>query len=53
MRNADIVAMEKELSDLLGMKVALNHAADGSGELRIAYRNLDQFDALVRKLKRQ
>ncbi len=53
MRNADIVALEKELSDLLGMKVALNHAADGSGEIRIAYRDLDQFDGLLRKLKRQ
>ena len=51
-RNADIAALEKELSDLLGMKVALHHGEAGSGEIRIAYRDLDQFEGLLRKLKR-
>jgi ParB family transcriptional regulator, chromosome partitioning protein len=51
-RNADIAALEKELADLLGMKVALSHGESGAGEIRIAYRNLEQLDAICRKLKR-
>ncbi len=51
-RNADIAALEKELSDVLGMKVVLNHGDGGSGEIRIAYRSLEQLDDVCRKLRR-
>jgi ParB family chromosome partitioning protein len=51
-RNADIAALEKELSDTLGMKVAISHEANGSGDIRIAYRNLEQFELVCRKLRR-
>lgn len=51
-RNADIAALEKELSDRLGMKVALHHGASGGGEIRIGYRDLEQLEAVCRKLRR-
>ena len=51
-RNADIAALEKELSDLLGLKVELRHQESGGGELRIGYGSLEQLDSVCRKLRR-
>jgi ParB family chromosome partitioning protein len=51
-RNADIAALEKELSDMLGLKVELKHQESGRGELRIVYGNLEQLDAVCAKLRR-
>jgi ParB family chromosome partitioning protein len=51
-RNADIAALEKELSDRLGLKIELRHQDSGRGELRIAYANLEQLDSVCDKLKR-
>ena len=45
-RNADIAALEKELSDLLGLKVELSHQESGRGELNDHLRQtLDQLDS--------
>jgi len=51
-KSADVVALEKELSDLLGMKVDLRDEGEGRGEVRILYRSLEQLDHLCRKLRR-
>jgi ParB family chromosome partitioning protein len=51
-RNADIAALEKELSDLLGLKVELRHQESGRGELRIVYGGLEQLDLVCGKLRR-
>lgn len=51
-KDADTVALEKLLSDAVGMKVAINHK-DKGGELRIAYRSLDQLDDICRRLKQE
>ncbi len=51
-RNADIAALEKELSDRLGLRIELRHQDSGRGELRIAYGNLEQLDSVCDKLKR-
>ncbi|MCE1235341.1 MAG: ParB/RepB/Spo0J family partition protein [Hyphomicrobiales bacterium] len=50
-KDADTIALEKTLSDLLGLWVAIDHKADGTGRLEIKYRTLDQLDDLVRRLK--
>ena len=47
--NADIVALEKRLSDALGLAVSIKHRERG-GVLSIRYRNLDQLDEVVRRL---
>ena len=51
-RNADIAALEKELSDHLGLKVALKHQESGRGALSISYSTLEQLDAVCRRLRR-
>jgi ParB family chromosome partitioning protein len=51
-RNADIVALEKELSNHLGVKVELHHQESGRGELRVHYADLEQLDLVCAKLRR-
>ena len=48
----DIVALERGLSAALGLAVKLHHRGDHGGELRIAYKTLEQFDDLLRRLGR-
>lgn len=48
-RDADLVAMEQHLSDLLGLKVGINFE-DGKGALTLHYSSLEQLDMLCQKL---
>jgi ParB family chromosome partitioning protein len=48
-KNADTAALEKRLSDTLGLKVVIEDR-DGRGVMQIHYRSLDQLDAVIRKL---
>jgi ParB family chromosome partitioning protein len=48
-KDADTRAIEKKLSDALGLSVDLHHKAHG-GELRIRYSTLEQLDGVIRKL---
>lgn len=48
--DADTLAIERSLSDILGLHVFLRHGERG-GELRIRYRTLEQLDDLCRRLK--
>ena len=50
--NADTQALEKKLSDALGMKVKISHKTSGKGRLTIDYKKLDQLDDLEAKLMR-
>ena len=50
-KDADTVALEKRLSDALGLAVALDHKGEG-GRLEIRYGTLEQLDALVMRLTR-
>jgi ParB family chromosome partitioning protein len=49
-KDPDTVALEKLLSDVTGLDVAIGHKQKG-GEVRIAYRTLEQLDDLCRRLK--
>ena len=49
-RDPNTVAFEKELSDALGLVVTINHAGPG-GSLTIRYSDLEQLDAVGRRLK--
>ena len=51
-KDADMLALEKLLSDTIGMKVSISHK-DRGGELRVAYRTLEQLDDLCRRLKQE
>lgn len=51
-RDADTVALERRLSDVLGLSVSLNHSERG-GKVEIRYKTLEQLDALCLKLTGQ
>ena len=51
MKDADTVALEKRVTDLLGLVVGIDHHGAG-GVVRIRYRTLDQLDEVVRRLER-
>jgi ParB family chromosome partitioning protein len=48
-KSADVRALERRLSEILGLQVEINHRASG-GDLRIRYKTLEQLDAVCRKL---
>ncbi|MBL4877020.1 MAG: ParB/RepB/Spo0J family partition protein, partial [Cohaesibacteraceae bacterium] len=49
-KDADTLALEKAVSDALGLQVTINHKARG-GEVRIKYSKLEQLDAVCKLLK--
>ena len=49
--SADTAALEQDLADALGLKVALSDKG-GKGELILSYRSLEQLDDLCRRLMR-
>jgi ParB family chromosome partitioning protein len=50
-KDADTRALEKELGDLLGLGVIIDHQGNG-GRLSIRYETLEQLDGVCRRLKR-
>jgi ParB family chromosome partitioning protein len=48
--DADTRALEKALTEALGLNVAISHRGE-AGEVRIRYKSLDQLDALCQRLK--
>lgn len=48
--NADIARLERELEELVGAAVRLDHAPDNSGWLRLRYSDLDTLDSLIVRL---
>lgn len=50
-KDADTQSLEKLLSDHIGLRVAINHKEKG-GEVRVAYKTLEQLDELCRLLQR-
>jgi len=48
---ADTLALEKRLSDALGLAVTIDHRGRG-GAVSIRYRNVEQLDEVVRRLER-
>jgi ParB family chromosome partitioning protein len=49
-KDADTRALEKLLTDLLGLTVKINHQGE-NGDLRIQYRSLEQLDLLCKRLQ--
>ena len=48
---ADIAALETELSESLGAKVSIAHSRGGKGKLVIHYTDLDTLDGLLERLR--
>jgi ParB family transcriptional regulator, chromosome partitioning protein len=49
-KDADTLAVEKRLSDILGLAVTITHRGEG-GEIRIHYRTLEQLDDVIARLE--
>lgn len=48
-RDADIAALERQLGDLLGLGIRINHSEKG-GTLSLSYSTLDQLDMVCQRL---
>jgi ParB family transcriptional regulator, chromosome partitioning protein len=51
-KSADTLALEKRLSDALGLVVSIDVRGE-SGVVSIRYRNLEQLDDLARRLEKK
>jgi len=51
-KDADTLALERTLSDVLGLDVTVNHKG-GGGQLKIAYKTLEQLEEICRLLERR
>jgi ParB family chromosome partitioning protein len=49
--DADILALERELSERLGAKVAVQHGRGGRGKLVVEYHGLDALEGILEKLR--
>ena len=51
-RDADIAALERELSEKLAARVAIQHGSGGRGKLVIGYHSLDELEGILEKIRR-
>jgi ParB family chromosome partitioning protein len=47
--DADLAALERQLGDMLGLRVEVTHKGDG-GTVRLSYSSLDQLDMICQRL---
>jgi ParB family transcriptional regulator, chromosome partitioning protein len=50
-KDSDTLALERSLTDALGLDVKINHKASG-GQIRISYKTLEQLEAVCKLLER-
>ncbi|HEX9904440.1 MAG TPA: ParB/RepB/Spo0J family partition protein [Propylenella sp.] len=50
-KSADVVALEKELTNQIGMKVEIIDDGEGRGRLTVLYRSLEQLDLICRRIR--
>lgn len=51
-KDADIRALERRVSDVLGLRVTVSHRSDGGGSLSVHYRDLEQLEDVLHRLER-
>ncbi|MBY3051898.1 ParB/RepB/Spo0J family partition protein [Rhizobium laguerreae] len=51
-KDSDTLALERTLSDALGLDVAINHKVSG-GQIKISYKSLEQLEEICRLLERR
>ena len=49
--DADIAALERELAERLGARVAIQHGRGGRGKLVVSYFSLDELEGVLQKLR--
>jgi ParB family chromosome partitioning protein len=51
-KDADTAALEKQLSDAVGLAVSIDHRGNNGGVVTVRYRTLEQLDEVARRLGR-
>lgn len=49
-KDADLLALEKDLSDALGMNAVFDMKNDSAGKISVEFKNLDQLDEILKRL---
>ena len=50
-RDADIVALERELGEKLAAKVSVQHASSGGGKLVISYHSVEELEGILERIR--
>ena len=50
-RDANIDALERDLSERIGARVAIAHGRQGRGKLTIHYHSLDELDGILARIR--
>jgi len=50
-RDADILALERELAEKLAAKVSIQHGSSGRGRLVIAYHSVDELEGILERIR--
>ena len=50
-KDSNLISIENELTDKIGMRVILNNKKDNSGMLSFEYKGNDQLDRLINVIK--
>jgi len=50
-KDSNVLSLESELSDILGSKVTIRHKNSGGGKLIVGYKNLNQLEGILEKIK--
>ena len=50
-RDADILALERELGEKLAARVSIRHLGGGSGKLIIAYHSLEELEGILERIR--
>jgi ParB family transcriptional regulator, chromosome partitioning protein len=51
--DADIASLERELAEMLGARVAVQHGRGGGGKLVIQYHSVDELDGILQRIRRE
>ena len=51
-KEADIIAMENDLAEKIGMRVVLNNKKNNEGKITFLYKGIDQLDRLINVIKK-
>lgn len=49
-KDVNVLALEKDLTDKLGLKVTIDLRKNGAGAVRVDYKTLDQLDDVIRRM---
>ena len=49
-KDTDTLALERNISEQLGLKVEIDHTGEEGGEVKVTYKSLEQLDEICRRL---